>query len=117
MRGKIRTMRFINKWYIILWVIIILASVFFSYSSAVICRDGEEFDEEKLMQDCNITPEEYIQQLGINNSFCPEGRQSVRYVGGCGPDWEMVRLFMIVPSLIYNLIYVVVYLILRKKEH
>lgn len=110
-------MKFINRWYIITWIIIILASVFFSYFFAVLCSEREEFDEERLMQDCKMTPEEYIQQLGINISFCPEGRQSVRNVGGCGPDWEMIRIFMILPSLVYNLIYAVVYLVLRKKEH
>ena len=109
-------MKFINKWYFIIWIIVIVVSFFFASSFATLCWDGLDINEEKLMQDCKVTPEEYWQQMEINNSFCPEGQESFRPIGGCGPDWGIVGVFVIFTSIIYNILYAVVYFILRKRK-
>ncbi len=80
-------MRFINKWYFIIWILIIVVSFFFASSFATLCVE-----------------------LTVDS----EGRM---LTGGCGPDWGIVGLFIIRTSIIYNIFYAAVYLILRKKKH
>lgn len=109
-------MKFINKWYYIIWVVIIMISYFISANAVVVCYDDFIADEEKLLEYCNTTEEGYWQQVEINNSFCPEGERAFSPSGGCYPDLHLgfVLIFIIFASTIYNIIYSILFLIIKK---
>jgi hypothetical protein len=114
-------MKFINRWYFIAWIVAVVISLvyyLFVSSLAIMCWDGLDINEEKLMKDCNVTPKEYGQQLQINSSFCPEGHESFSPIGGCGPSWSIVGGFTVIVfyTIIYHIMYAVAYLILRKRK-
>lgn len=109
-------MKFINKWYFIIWFIVLIFFFFFTSSITTLCWDGIDIDEELLMQNCGVTSEQYWQKIEEDNSFCPSASEAVRSVGGCGPDWILVGAFLIFVSVIYNTLYTVVYFIARKKK-
>ena len=90
-------MRFVNKLYFIIWGIVALVTFFFASYFSNICLDGIDINEEKLMQDCKVTPEEYWQQVEINSSFCPDGYESFKAIGRCGPIWSIVAVFVSLP--------------------
>ena len=108
-------MKFINKWYLIIWVILLIVSFFFGFLYSSVCWDGIKIDQEILMQKCNVTIQEYQEQMKTNTSFCPEGRQAYTAVGGCRPRWPTILVLVIFTSVIYNIIYAIVYFINKRK--
>ena len=108
-------MNFFNKWYIIIWIVILIVlSYFFIIPLTLICSDPY-IDERKLIEKCNVTYQEYIQQIAINNSFCPEADEfNIVVKSQCDLDLIFFSLFIIFTSVIYNIIYAVFYFIIKK---
>ena len=109
-------MQFFNKWYLIILILVIAGVYYYASSSIILCWDGVGMDEEILMQNCGVTPQQYHQERRADPSFCPAGQKAMYPMGGCGPEWGAVALFVIGASVIYNSLYIVIYFILKKRE-
>jgi len=107
-------MKFINTWYILVWIVLLLISIIYA---PVTCYDDFVIDETILKQNCGVTREEYIQQINLNESFCPEGEKAYRMTGGCKPNLISIIYVITLMSIIYNIIYTLIYFILRRKKN
>jgi hypothetical protein len=113
-------MNFVNKWYIIILVIILFLSTPLTLQILQSgCTPAFTIDEKKLMESCNVTIGQYIERINANNSFCPEGDSAKIVFIDCGPSSDQVITFLIselVIIMIYNLLYTSIYLIFLRKK-
>ena len=94
-----------NKWYIIGWVIVAIATFLITAGFASGCYDGYTWDEDKLMGLCNVNIQGLVQELKNDPSFCPDEFQARIPAGRCDVYWDNVIYAVIGISIAYNLIY------------
>lgn len=98
-----------------IWIFVIVVVIAYGHPFISHCWDGLDVNEEQLMQDCNVTFEQYWEEVQSNADFCPDAWESLTPVGECVTDWRIAVLYLVVASAIYNAIYAGVYLLRRKK--
>lgn len=103
------------KRFIIIWLFIIAITSLWAKSQMVMYWDGFEYDEEILLEKCNVTPEEYIQRLDEDENFCPAGEEAIVQIGGMEYDWLSIFITIGIVSVIYNSLYFV-YVFLFKRR-
>ena len=50
-------MKFVNKWYIGIWILLLVASAVFAFMAmgSIACLQNVQYDEEKMMKECGVT--------------------------------------------------------------
>jgi hypothetical protein len=86
-----------------IFVVVVLAMVWYGTTNFIICWDGIEIDEPLLMENCGITEEEYFASENIYET-CPEAFEAVSMVGGCETDWSSVISTIGLVAVVYLLI-------------
>lgn len=103
------------KFYFIVLIVLLLFSFLYGKSRFRVCYDSLKINKEKLMRDCKVTPEEYWHEIEKNPDFCPEGRESVKMIGGCNLiAWNELVIFILVILIIYNIFYFLFYLLIKR---
>jgi len=110
-------MKFLNKWYAVGWVAIIMALLVLNIAMGSVSGAGA-CQEEMTMRFCNVTVEKYIEIVSVNESFCPEGGHAFA-PAVCGSDVvddTGYILFFLVSLVAYNLMYVLWFFLRGRKR-
>ena len=111
-------MKFLNKWYIIIWALLIgglfLSGIFY----ATECWDGITYDEAQLQASCGVTIAEYEEKRATDPDFCPQAVDAMQMIGGCDRVfmWMFALPTIVAVSIVYNILYGLVYVILIRRQ-
>lgn len=108
-------MRIVNKKnlkkIIALYIVFFVGYVIFSYLyPPVICWDWINIEKKELMDECNVSLEEYWLEIEENSTFCPGAKELYRPIGWCEPDRSLVIWELIVPWFIFIFILIILLL-------
>ena len=106
-------MRYFNIYYFTVWVLFIIATIYFRPIG--LCGSRPYIDAEELMASCNVTPEELFDKLTENSSFCPQHRDYFDVAPICSGRDKTISLLkdVGVVSFIYNAFYLVLFVVFK----
>ena len=112
MNDEKEKIKFFNKYYLLILLIVILFSFIYSVNNFSVCKGVIELNEELLREECDVTIDEYYAILTIDRDFCPE----VQEFEGTECNYRLIILFILSILVIYNMLYIVIFLILQQKK-
>ena len=88
---------------VLVWILAFIAGVVLKVIDPPrMCVDGFEPDNQKILQICGVTREQYETRRLTDKTFCPEAYPAAYHmVGGCFPEWGLAAIQMVMPSIIW----------------
>ena len=111
-------MRFTTGKYLLLLMLILIGTfLYFSdINKAKECQYNFQIIEENMMDTCDVPINQYYEEMRINKSFCPEGKDYIRKVSICQDYLKKTSIQLVLAFIFYNLLIGITYVVLDEKK-